>query len=249
MDDILLYLSLAVVVLWTMRLARSKGRNPFLWGGAALGLMLLPSWPALLGMAPMIVLLFMKAPQVRRSISLESITCPKCQALHSTGHKYCVNCGWELEKPYLKDTPASSERITPTIMTSEKPEPVTVSTERLERVSETISAPESRNYSEEAVTDEETLSPEVGPEESQGPPKLIFHRPLTPASLTERGLALFNQGRFQEAIDQFTKAIALDPNYRAAWASRAEAYGRLGQDIKAEADQRRLGTLGGQMSG
>jgi hypothetical protein len=249
MGDILLYVSLAVVVLWTMRLARSRGRNPFLWGGASLGLMLLPSWPALLGMAPMIVLLFMKAPQARRSISLESITCPKCQALHSTGHQYCVNCGWELEKPYFKDTPASSERIPPAITTSEKPEPVAISTERPERVPETSLAPESRSLSEEAIIDKEALPQEAGPEESQEPPKLVFHRPLTPASLTERGLALFNQGKFQEAIDQFTKAIALDPNYKAAWARRAEAYGRLGQDAKAEADQRRLETLGGQMSG
>jgi hypothetical protein len=241
MGDILLYLSLAVVVLWTMRLARSKGRNPFLWGGASVGLMLIPSWPSLLGMAPMIVLLFMKAPHARRSTSLESVTCPKCQVLHSTGHKFCVNCGWELEKPYVKDASANSERVSPTMITSEKPEPVTISIETSERVPETILNPEPRLFAEETVADEETSSPE----ESQEAPKLVFRRPLTAASLTERGLALFNQGKFQEAVDQFTKAIALDPNYRPAWARRAEAYGRLGQDTKAAEDQRHLDALRG----
>jgi hypothetical protein len=246
MGDILLYLSLAVVVLWTMRLARSKGRNPFLWGGASLGLMLLPSWPSLLGMAPMIALLFMKSPHTRRSIILESITCPKCQVPHSTGHQYCVNCGWELEKPYVKDT---AERVSPTMATSEKPEPIAISTEAPERVPETNLTPEPRLLVEESVADEEKSSQEMETEESQEPPKLVFRRPLTAASLTERGLALFDQGRFQEAIDQFTKAIALDPNYRPAWARRAEAYGRLGYDTKAEEDQRHLEILGGQMPG
>jgi tetratricopeptide (TPR) repeat protein len=243
MGDILLYVSLAIVVLWTMRLARSKGRNPFLWGGASLGLMLLPSWPSpsLLSMAPMIALLFMKSPHTRRTISLESITCPKCQALHSTGHQYCVNCGWELEKPYVKDT---TERVSSTMAASEKPEPVAISTEAPERVPETTLAPEPRLSVEESVADEEKPSQEMETEESQEPPKLVFRRPLTAASLTERGLALFGQGKFQEAVDQFTKAIALDPNYRLAWARRAEAYDRLGLNAKAAEDQHHLETLG-----
>ena len=62
-SNILIYLSLGLVVLWTARMARSKGRNPFIWGGLSLGLMLIPSWSELLGMAPLIVLLFLKAPQ------------------------------------------------------------------------------------------------------------------------------------------------------------------------------------------
>jgi Tfp pilus assembly protein PilF len=58
--------------------------------------------------------------------------------------------------------------------------------------------------------------------------------------MTERGLALFNQGRFQEAVDQFTKAIALDSQYKAAWAHRAEAYTKLGRGKEAAEDRRRL---------
>jgi Tfp pilus assembly protein PilF len=63
--------------------------------------------------------------------------------------------------------------------------------------------------------------------------------------MTERGLALFGQGKIQEAIDQFTKAIALDPSYLAAWQRRAEAYQRLGRPKEAAEDIRRLQALGG----
>ena len=53
--------------------------------------------------------------------------------------------------------------------------------------------------------------------------------------MTEAGLTLFNQGRVREAVDQFTKAIALDPRYRDAWANRAKAYSELGLSDKAAA--------------
>ena len=71
-------------------------------------------------------------------------------------------------------------------------------------------------------------------------PPPTFRRPLTAPGMTERGLTLFNQGRFQEAIDQFTKAMALDPSYKPAWAHRAEAYDRLGRQKEAAEDMRRL---------
>ena len=87
------------------------------------------------------------------------------------------------------------------------------------------------------------------PAETQ--PKPAFRFPLTAAGLTERGVSLITQDRVQEAVDQFTKAIALDPDYRPAWAKRAEAYLRLGLSQKAEEDQRRLGLLypGGDVRG
>ena len=86
-------------------------------------------------------------------------------------------------------------------------------------------------------------------------PRNRLHRPLTPpkkpvtlvlptaAGMTERGVSLFNQGRIQESIDQFTKAIALDPNYVEAWARRAEAYAQLGRGNEAAEDRRRLDAL------
>ena len=41
--------------------------------------------------------------------------------------------------------------------------------------------------------------------------------PPTAATMTARGMRLFSDGRTQEAIDQFTKAIALDPSFPEAW--------------------------------
>ena len=48
-------------------------------------------------------------------------------------------------------------------------------------------------------------------------------------TLTARGIELFNEGRFQESIDQFTKAIALDPNYREAWERAGGSLREAGQ--------------------
>ena len=91
---------------------------------------------------------------------------------------------------------------------------------------------------------EQSVQPEPAPELEPDPVPTQVQRPRrplpTPANLTERGVSLFNQGRFQEAIDQFTKAIALDPNYREAWERRAEAYGRMGRSERQKADQSRL---------
>jgi Tfp pilus assembly protein PilF len=72
------------------------------------------------------------------------------------------------------------------------------------------------------------------------PQKPTVRRFPTAASLTERGIALFSQERFQESVDQFTKAIALDPSYKLALKHRAEAYGRLGRAEQEAADQRQL---------
>jgi Tfp pilus assembly protein PilF len=65
-------------------------------------------------------------------------------------------------------------------------------------------------------------------------------RPLTAETLTERGVSLLDEGRVQEAIDQFTKAIALNARYRRAWSLRAEAYDKLGRNREAAEDLRRL---------
>ena len=58
--------------------------------------------------------------------------------------------------------------------------------------------------------------------------------------MTERGASLAQQGRVQEAIDQFTKAIALDPDYKPALSNRAEAYEKSGRKAEAAEDLRRL---------
>jgi hypothetical protein len=67
--------------------------------------------PILPGMAPMAFLLFFKrAPQAPTVIPEDRVICPKCQAYHATGHNFCVNCGWQLDRPY---TPEGSTPETP----------------------------------------------------------------------------------------------------------------------------------------
>ena len=81
---------------------------------------------------------------------------------------------------------------------------------------------------------EEPPQPEAAPETP------VFRGQPTAANMTERGIWLFNQGRTQESIDQFTKAIALDANFKEAWEHRAEAYSLLGRGEQAAEDRRRL---------
>ena len=108
LSNIFTYFSLALVVLWTVRLANSKGKNPFLWGGVSFFLSIASqfgdSWLGLLGMVPMVLLIFMKSqrPAVEKPNTQTTVTCPKCQAYHALGHTYCVNCGWELKRPFTE---------------------------------------------------------------------------------------------------------------------------------------------------
>jgi Tfp pilus assembly protein PilF len=61
--------------------------------------------------------------------------------------------------------------------------------------------------------------------------------------LTSRGIERFNEGKVQESIDQFTKALAMDSNHAEAWERRAEAYTRLGRNDEADEDRRRLAAI------
>ena len=65
----------------------------------------------------------------------------------------------------------------------------------------------------------------------------------TAEAMTARGAALLSEGRLQEAIDQFTKAIALDPKHREAFERRAEAYTQQGRGERAEEDYRQIQAL------
>ena len=236
-------------MLWTARMARSKGRNPFIWGGLSLGLMLIPSWSELLGMAPLIVLLFLKAPQAApQEVRQDTVTCPKCRALHAAGHTYCVNCGWELAKPYQEETPSRYEGTPVSQANVEQPAVVTTPSEPIQPVAEPGLVSEQNPPMEESPAEGSSSEANETAERAEVPPP-VFRPPLTPAGFTEYGSTLFNQGKFQEAIDQFTKALALDPRYIPAWAKRAEAYLRLGRESKAEEDQRHLDALQGRAPG
>ncbi len=255
-EQLIRYFSLGVVVIWTVRQARVKGQNPWLWGGASILLMIVPGLQ-FLGIAPMVLLLFFrKAPQAAIDIPEDRIICPKCQAYHATGHNFCVNCGWQLDQPYAPEGTAQEESTPVESPKLEQPEVAAtlaseVQPDVIPAVQEEAEAgiPATVVASEQAVTadsmveqrEEQGVEPiPVEPVLADPPPKPVFRFSLTAAGLTERGVSLVTQGRVQEAVDQFTKAIALDPDYRPAWAKRAEAYLRLGLSQKAEEDQHRL---------
>ena len=61
--------------------------------------------------------------------------------------------------------------------------------------------------------------------------------------MTARGAVFLSEGRLQEAIDQFTKAIALDPKHREAFERRAEAYIQQGRQERADEDYRQVQAL------
>ena len=250
LGPILQILSALFVALWTARLAYRKGRNPLLWGGmsvlppTAVYAFGLPEAVVILCMAPMLVLVF--APSRARVATEEGadsrVSCPRCQHSHEAGPSFCTNCGWELSRVYAT-TDAAPEA-------TESPEPVIAAS-----TAETVESAPAAEQSTPVVSPEPTLASEQSGEaapasvmaQEAGEPAAAFTatpmkitRPLTASGMTEAGLTLFNQGRIREAVDQFTKAIALDPRYRAAWANRAKAYNELGLRDKAAADQRQL---------
>ena len=93
----------------------------------------------------------------------------------------------------------------------------------------------------EVLIDTASGSNEVTDRSSNESTPAVFVIPsLSAESLTNKGSHLFTEGRFQEAVDQFTKAITLDPRYHVAWAKRAETYVRMGLTQKAEEDLRNL---------
>lgn len=263
-SNMFLYLSLGLIVLWTVRLARSKGRNPFLWGGVSLLLMVIPSWPDLLGMGPMMVLLFLKSPQtVTQEIVPETVTCPKCRAYHALGHTYCVNCGWELGRDYTDNSRQAAEATAPGQFEREQmpspahiEQPVEQPAQHFasEVASPVFEPPPILDSPNESTVSEEVAASDAVSTETPSEPELevqkpVVRYPITPAGFTERGLALMDEEMFQEAIDQFTKAIALDPGFLPAWTRRAEAYAHMGREGKDEEDRRHLASIKGQAAG
>ena len=61
-----------------------------------------------------------------------------------------------------------------------------------------------------------------------------------------RGLSYSDLDQHQRAIEDFDKAIQLDPGYAKAYYNRGLAYRRLGQHTKAEADYARACSLDSQ---
>ncbi|MDE2940089.1 MAG: tetratricopeptide repeat protein [Chloroflexota bacterium] len=261
-QDILLLISLGIIVLWTWRLARAKGLNPWYWG-VGTALLVVVAWMfsrqylAPVVMAPLIFLLLFRSPLFRRNRQPESTPCPSCGAPDTGGLNFCVQCGWDLshasaersesepEAPIARDQ--QDEQVDEVQQqhppTAEPWAPASSTEEQREEAPDTVSppAPVVQPEPEPVLAQEAAPNPvqEEAPTQPAPPPR--ERRPIpTPANLTARGIELFNEGRYQESIDQFTKAIALDSNYREAWERRAEAYGRLGRPERQQADQSRL---------
>ena len=270
-------ISLAIIVLWTVRLARAKGMNPLAWGvGSALlmaaGWFVLPdnwrSYMVFIGMAPLVFLLLFRSPLFRRNnpasattARVAAVSCPRCAAADPGGQNYCVHCGWDLSRPYAESADsgetaapaASPAESTATVMESAADIPAAAVTESPPKPAETApeatatpaASPERPPAAPVAapILAQDTEPPPAPAESAPAAPPPVVRRIPTAANLTEQGIALFGQGRVQEAIDQFTKAIALDPKYRLAWEQRAEAYGRLGRAERQAADRRQLETI------
>ena len=286
-SDILLVISLGIVVIWTSRLAHSKGLNPWLWAIGSV-LLIAIAWTSsrqFLGvvvMAPLVFLLLYRSPLFRRNRMPASMPCPRCGAAETGGLNFCVQCGWDLSQTYADSpqadagNPLESDSTPAETPTAATPEAAAQEPREKEPAAEEITAPVFPTSREESTEAESpgAVEPPPAPEREQEPetqpaaepvlameameretepaaapepppasaptPQPQARRIPTAANMTERGIALFSQGRFQEAVDQFTKAIALDPKYRLAWERRAEAYGRLGRRERQAADQQHL---------
>ncbi len=280
MGDLFLYLLLLLVAIWTARIAMSRGRNPWIWGGAALILGLMP-WN-LLGVGPLLVLLFLPKPAAETPAKPERLACPKCAQTRRPSQHFCTNCGWDLGQPFTPDgtqpamgseelvpgavaqsleSPAQTG-VDPVIAQSADAQPVETQSREAESAEPQSVEPQAvETQSAESAATTETSSPaETTGETAEAVEETIPEPPAQPwgmpepgvaptaATMTARGISRLDDGRIQEAIDQFTKAIALDPNYREAWEHRAEAYAKQGRGEEAAEDRRRIQGLNASSS-
>ena len=252
MDVILQILSVLFVVLWTARLASRKRRNMLLWAGAAalpaVAVYLIDTLPdalTILCMAPMVGLVFIPGrPAADGEVEQDpNVYCPRCQHAHEPGPNFCTNCGWELSRPYATDEATPDASPAPEPVMASTAEAAAESAHQAEQPAATptvdpVLAAEQTAEAGPAAAQPASPASDPAPAFTAVPMKIT--KPLTASAMTEAGLTLFNQGRVREAVDQFTKAIALDPRYRDAWANRAKAYNELGLSDKAAADQAQL---------
>lgn len=233
-ERLLLYLALSLVLVWTVRMARAKGQNPWLWGGLTVVLMGIPGYN-LLAVIPLAALMFVKTKPRPDAPKAELNACPRCQAAPVRNARYCTSCGWDLAEIYDPATVPPGEPSDEKAPAAAPP---------AEDMAPTLASEVAADAPVEAPTPASAAAePEPAPPPFTPPKKPVNLVPPTAAGMTERGATLFNQGRIQESIDQFTKAIALDPTYVEAWAKRAEAYAQQGRGNEAAEDRRRLDAL------
>ncbi len=240
-----------------------------MWGGASflLGLPWPEFSPAILGVVPVLFLLFFARPAGQRSRPRQN-ACSRCASPHSPSQNYCTKCGWDLSHEYStegNDTVLASEMHQPpggSTATMDRAAEQTATEEPVEAASPAndqpnpaatvavdmaeANVPASELIDEGAPTEAPANEPraEANPDPAQRPWGIPQPGPApTAAVMTARGEALLSEGRLQEAIDQFTKAIALDPKHREAFERRAEAYIQQGRGERAEEDYRHIQAL------
>ena len=240
------YLVVVLLAIWTARLAITKRRNGWAWGGVALILGLLPfQGSGLIAALPVFALMFIKLPSDSLAVQDNDLACARCTKSHSAGQHFCTGCGWDLKEA---DSPQESDGGKPFPDQPQVPTTVTVTVDM--QSPETTKSPgtESDTFLEDEIVPEDDKTSEPDLESDREEPE-IEHVPWgtydvgvapTAAVMVSRGIERFDEGKFQEAIDQFTKAIALDPNYADAWERRSVAYAQLGRPQQAEDDRRHL---------
>ena len=128
--DIFLFALTIFVAFWTARAALVRGKNPWVWGIAALVLGLMPfDQLRLLGVAPVLYLMFFVRPVGPRPRQVERNACTRCASPHSLGQNFCTKCGWDLSKEY---SPEGGD----TVLASEMHQPKPSSTATMERPAE-----------------------------------------------------------------------------------------------------------------
>lgn len=265
MAEIFQYLVVFLLTVWTARLAVTKGRNAWAWGGASLILGLIP-WH-LFVVLPVLVLLFIKLPSDAPAVPTDRLACARCTKSHTEGQHFCTGCGWDLSESYSPELPDEGrpfparpqvQTTVPTTSVAQPTETTEIPTGQTEPTAVETPAEADAPVAEttDAPAEEIALGPvlaqdavPIAPPETSDPEPDKEHVPWgtydigvapTAAVMVSRGIERFDAGKFQEAIDQFTKAIALDPNYAEAWQRRAEAYAELGRPQLAEDDRRHL---------
>ena len=268
LGEIFQYLVVFLLAVWTARLAIAKGRNSWGWGGAALVLGLLP-WH-LFGVLPVLILLFIKLPKEAPAEQVDRLACTRCAKSYSNGQHFCTGCGWDLDEAYSPEesdegqpfparpqvqTTVQSTGISQQAETADGPAAEFTPTEPSKTeapVAETVASSEATApvvgapQEESADSAEDAGGTEADTAEEEPAKAYVpwgtYDVGVAPTAvlMTSRGMERFEEGKFQEAIDQFTKAIALDPNHAEAWQRRAEAYAQLGRPKQAEDDRRHL---------
>ena len=198
-------------------------------------------------------------------------SCSKCASPHAPGQNFCTKCGWDLSSEYSADTAdtvlASEMHQASSTATLERPPeppphdsfspaPYAPEQETLATVEDDqpttsgVGTPAFADDTEEELPAyaHEEFQPgddsQPDPDEEQRPWGIPVPGPApTAEGMTARGAILLSEGKLQEAIDQFTKAIALDPRHREAFEHRAEAYSQQGRRERADEDYRQVQAL------